>query len=104
MSRTPLTSDTARLVELDFPPEHRLAATELLESRCGSNLPLLGDASAESIERVRFAVLKLSNGNIEQLPHHIAIACTDWRDSLVAAGFGHGILAHRKWFSERTGA
>ncbi len=64
----------------------------------------MDNASQEAIERVRFAVLKLSHGSIEELPRHIAIACTDWRDSLVAAGFGHQIRAHRTWFSERTGA
>jgi hypothetical protein len=104
MARTPLTHDTERLVELDFPSEDRAAATELLEMRCGEDLPLIGSTSPEAIERIRFAVLKLSHGSIEELPRHIAIACTDWRDALVAAGFGHQVLAHRVWFKERIDA
>ena len=100
MAVEPLTPDTQRLIEQDFPLEHRSTAAGLLETKCGSNLPLMGEALAGSIERVRFAVLKLSHGSLDQLVRHVGIANIDWRDTLVAAGFGHGILAHRAWFRE----
>lgn len=99
----PLTPDTQRLIERDFPLGDRSAAAELLVTRCGSNLPLMGEVSAPSIERVRFAVLKLACGSIEDLPRHVDIANIDWRDSLVAAGFGHSVIAHRAWFKEHMG-
>jgi hypothetical protein len=103
MTRELISADTKRLIEQDFAPEHRLAAAELLETRCGLNLPLLGDYSTWGIERVRFAVLKLSHGSIDDLARHIEVAMVDWRDSLVAAGFGNSILAHRLWFKDHTG-
>ena len=103
MSFTPLTPDTQRLIAQDFSPEDQLAAAELLEQKCGTSLPLMGDRLPEEIERVRFAVLKLCHGNIEQLAREIDIANCDWRDTLVGAGFGHSVLAHRTWFSEHTG-
>lgn len=102
MMSTSLTSDTKCLVEQDFAVDCWPGATDLLETRCGCNLPLLGGASPEVIERVRFAVLKLSHGSLDELVRHINIANTDWRDSLVAAGFGHNLLAHRAWFNEHT--
>ena len=102
-SDAPLSPDTERLIERDFPREQRAAAAQLLLTRCGSNLPLMGETSAADIERVRFAVLKLTGGSIEALPRHVDIANIDWRDSLVAAGFGHGVLAHRAWFKEHMG-
>ena len=102
MTSTSLTPDTKCLVEQDFPFECWTGVTDLLEMRCGCNLPLLGEASPEVIERVRFAVLKLSHGSLDELVRHIDTANTDWRDSLVAAGFGHSLLAQRIWFNEHT--
>ena len=58
LSFTPLTPDTQRLIAQDFSPEDQLAAAELLEQKCGSSLPLMGDRPPEEIERVRFAEKK----------------------------------------------
>ena len=51
---------------------------------------------ADLLERVRFAVLKISNGDIGELREAVRHAQIDWRDVLVAAGFGER-LAHREW-------
>jgi hypothetical protein len=48
-------------------------------------------------DRIRFAVLKLSRGDLEQLGREIDGAHHDWRDTLVAAGFGDDIHAHLRW-------
>src|SRR5437763_16639328 len=80
MLAEPLTPATQRLIERDFPLEHRAEVTGLLLTRCGSNLPLMGETSAAEIERVRFAVLKLTGGRIEDLQRHVDIANVDWRD------------------------
>ena len=52
---------------------------------------------AELAERVRFAVLKLSCGNLDSLSHQLDEARIDWRDTLMAAGFGHETSAHKRW-------
>lgn len=49
------------------------------------------------LERVRFAVLKLSGGDLEKLRKAVKLAQTDWRDVLMAAGFGHDVNAHKSW-------
>jgi len=72
-------------------------AAELLRTECSDNLPLWVDTTPEGLERIRFAVLKLSNGDIPELRRHIKQAQVDWRDVLVAAGFGHDPAAHRGW-------
>lgn len=99
-----ITADTRRLIEREFAREHWDVAQGLLAEKCATNLPLLGNAPYEAIERIQFAVIKLCNGKFDELERHIAIANIDWRDTLVAAGFGHGVQAHRHWFNERMGA
>ncbi|HEV2199940.1 MAG TPA: hypothetical protein VGR73_08965 [Bryobacteraceae bacterium] len=48
-------------------------------------------------ERVRFAALKFSDGELEMLESAVKLAQTDWRDLLVATGFANDVGAHRKW-------
>lgn len=52
------------------------------------------------MERIRFAVLKLSQGNISKLLRAIDEARIDWRDLFMAAGFGYDVNAHETWAKE----
>jgi hypothetical protein len=94
----PLTDATWQKIRALFPETQHEAVARLLESRCGSNLPLCQNTTPERSERIRFAVLKLSQGSLAQLQAAVDLANADWRDILVAAGFGHDITAHRRWF------
>ena len=49
------------------------------------------------MERIRFSVLKLIEGKIDKLISAIELAQIDWRDLLMAAGFGYDTDAHNKW-------
>jgi len=49
------------------------------------------------VERIRFAVLKLSQGNLARLNQQISDAKRDWRDVLIAAGFAHNLTEHKEW-------
>lgn len=80
-----------------FGEEDRPAATSALEAECGTNLPLMSAASADAIDRVRFAAIRFSGGELSRLYEAIELAKTDWRDLLVASGFADDPLAHRKW-------
>ena len=73
-------------------------AADLLVTRCGSNLPFNEEADGRSLERIRFAALKLSDGDLAKLRAAIELAQIDSRDVLVAAGFGHDVRAHEAWF------
>jgi hypothetical protein len=70
----------------------------MLSERCGVDLPLAGpNRDAASFDRIRFAVLKLSGGDLERLKREIDGANCDWRDTLMAAGFGEDVHAHFEW-------
>ncbi len=70
---------------------------------CGNNLPFFEDADEYGLERVRFAVIKLSRGNIKKLEEWVQAAQLDWRDVLMAAGFGKSITAHQRWSAKQRG-
>jgi len=55
-------------------------------------------STAQSLERIRYAVLKLSHGDLAELRKAVESAQIDWRDVLVAAGFGNDVRAHGAWF------
>jgi hypothetical protein len=96
--RVPLTEGTAqRIARLFSPADRELVSTSLLE-RCGDNLPFAGTAAG--IERIRFAVLKVSGGDLGTLQRAIDLANQDWRDLLVAAGFEHDPSAHSSWWPD----
>ena len=75
----------------------RHEASELLLHQCGNNLPSLEKEDEFRLERVRFAALKLSQGEIDKLRKAIELAKTDWRDLLMAAGFGKDLNEHKLW-------
>ncbi len=94
----PLSAETRSRLEALFPQaEHEIVA-QLLAERCGDGLPLTGGADENFWNRVRFAVLKLSAGDLPKLRQAIDQANCDWRDTLMAAGFGHSVTAHQQWF------
>jgi len=92
-----LSEATSSIVEILFPPDQHAEAARLLEEECGDNLPFCENSDAHSLERIRFAVLKTSDGEINRLRDAIKLAQIDWRDALMGAGFGHSVTAHNQW-------
>lgn len=88
-------SPTVRLViEKLFPnSQHveveRLLTTDVVQGR-GSDWDALG-------ERVQLAALKVSEQNLVLLRSAVELAHIDWRDLLMAAGFGFSVTEHEKW-------
>jgi hypothetical protein len=70
--------------------------SQLLLDRCGANLPRIAKQGEAGIERVRCAVLKLSEADIGKLEQAIDRANIDWRDVLVWSGFSAGDT-HKAW-------
>lgn len=94
----PLNTETRWLVDHLFKPEHRADAARMLTEQCSRNLPSCENANAAALERLRFAALKLSHGDLKRLSHAMREALTDWRDLLMAADFGLTVDAHRIWY------
>lgn len=98
MSGPALSPETERRLNLLFRgAEERAAATTLLTTSCGNNLPFCAEHDAHQMERIRFAALKQSNGDFEALKKAVNLARLDWRDLLVAAGFAEDTEAHLGW-------
>ena len=96
----PLSPNTRLRIEALFRQDQRDAAQTLLESECADNLPFCERSDMFALERLRFAVLKLAGGNLERLQREIEHAKMDWRDTLIAAGFGQDVKAHEGWWPE----
>jgi Mg2+/Co2+ transporter CorC len=92
-----LTDTTLRLIEHLFAPDQHDAVGALLTDECGTNLPFCETRDAVELERVRFAVLMLSDGDVNKLRVMVNQAKVDWRDVLVWAGFGYSLTAHERW-------
>ena len=75
---------------------------ELLVNECGASLSYARILDAEGIERVQFAVLKISGGLLDRLWLAVDQAQQDWRDTLMGAEFGYDERAHLSWLSEDT--
>lgn len=93
---TPLTDSAVQKIDALFPPASRARARQLLEEGCGANLTLYSE-SPWGFDRIRFAVLKNSGGDMVRLEREVAGANIDWRDTLMTAGFESDIHAHRYW-------
>lgn len=98
MPHVPLSPETERRLRALFTGPERDRAAQLLVTQCGDNLPFGEGSDAHGLERIRFATLKLSNGSFAELERAVELAQTDWRDVLMAAGFGRDVRAHEAWF------
>ena len=96
-----LSSETEWRVTFLFPRDQREQARTMLQDECGNNLPFCQNQNESEMERIRFAALKLSGGNLNRLQKAVQFAKKDWRDLLIAAGFADDINIHRSWVPER---
>lgn len=92
-----LSKKTSDRINLLFGDDEQQEVEDLLKIECGDNIPFCENSDKYGMERIRFAALKLSKGNMEKLVEAIELAQIDWRDLLVAAGFGEDVEAHNKW-------
>jgi hypothetical protein len=97
MTPQPLSPETRRRLDLLFAPADRPAAETMLVNECGNNLTFLETLDMFQLERLRFAALKESNGDLARLRQAIDLANRDWRDLLISAGFGEDVTAHERW-------
>jgi len=99
-----LSEDTHALIERMFPPELRAQVVDLLTRECGNNLPFAESLEEYGLERVRFAALKMSGGDLDKLRAAVEHAKIDSRDVLMGAGFGDSLTAHKEWARLTLGA
>lgn len=73
---TSLTPKTIALIRSIFPDQSQ-DVQHILEDECGQNLPLCKDSTPKSLERIRFAALKVSDGNVDRLLEAVSLAQLD---------------------------
>ena len=98
MSGIELSPETKRRLDALFAGASREKAAAILRTQLGPTLPFAETTTPQDLERIRFAALKLSNGDLSRLQEAAKVAGEDWRDVLVAAGFADDIRAHESWF------
>lgn len=102
LARIPLSQETQERLNVLFHGKDRQTAARSL-SWFGSGLagwPGKDPKDPKSLERIRFAVLKLSQGSLAEMEWWMDQARRDWRDVLVEAGFAHDVKAHESWFPD----
>ncbi len=95
-----LNSGTTRRIAALFPAAQRPDVGSLLVAECGHTLPFADTLGTAGIERIQFAVLKISSGSLDRLWAAVELAQQDWRDSLVGAGFGDDVRYHLAWLAD----
>jgi hypothetical protein len=101
MSTPPISTGSEIRIELLFSVDEQELVRSLLRDECGNSLPGLESADPEAMDRFRFAVLKLSQGELPKLEDALRLAKADWRDLLMAAGFGESLSAHQSWMPKQ---
>jgi hypothetical protein len=98
-----LSPATCQLILQVFSAQDQPEVAQVLANRCADNLPFLENQDEYGLEPMRFAVVKLSQGNIAEFRWWANMAQTDWRDVLAAAGFAGSPTAHQQWASMSYG-
>ena len=98
-----LSPATCQLILQAFSTQDQAEVAQILAKECADNLPLMERRDEYGLEPVRFAVVKLSRGNIANLRWWASLARVSWNDLLVAAGFSGSPTAHQEWASASYG-
>jgi len=94
-----LSTDTEAVLRKLIPDEaDRQIVADKLRNEC-TGIWREEDGTPESLERIRFGVLKLlvESPPEQDISHWIGLVNRDWRDILMWAGFGNDIQEHERW-------
>jgi len=62
-----LSEKTIKLICKFFSDHDKAEVINIIKNKCGNNLPFLEDWTSVEMERIRFAVIKLSDGHLDKL-------------------------------------
>lgn len=97
-----LSEKTRKIIHNLYQPGDTLEVCHLLENECSAKALSCEGWSPVEMERIHFAVLKLSNETTLDLDSSVNLAKTDWRDLLMSAGFGADLNAHVMWGTDNA--
>ena len=87
-----------QLVEKQCPPEMRAEVLDLLNDKCTASAFHIRDTAAQLLERIQMAIIRKSDWNPQFMATTIERDSVDFRDLLMARGFGHDTEAHIDWW------
>ncbi|TYK64172.1 hypothetical protein [Colwellia echini] len=93
-----LSSNTESLIHTLYKSREAKEIADILENECGTEALGCTGWTPVQMERIRFAVLKLSLESETGLDRALKLATSDCRDLLMVAGFGEDLKAHEKWY------
>ena len=94
----PLSKKTNELLSACFgQSDIRNHLASRLEHEVAENLGSTYDPTPESLERLRFSVIRLVVEDPDDIENVFYLAKLDWRDLLMNAGHGRDIEAHETW-------
>ena len=94
----PLQPDTLERIRILYSEEQQKKVVDLLTSECAKGI---SPGDPNELERIRIAVLKISEGDLNEFLTAIEHSQVDCRDVLVSARFANDVNAHKKWFPKR---
>jgi hypothetical protein len=97
----PLSDRTRNLISKRFSKTDGTIISDMLYRAVSANIPFCDDSSPEDMERIRFAILKMTLNSPLNLAVGIYLAQSDWRDLLMSAGFGDDAAQHMTWYNEQ---
>jgi hypothetical protein len=97
-----LSERTRTLIATLFSHTDGVVVSDLLYRAVSGNIPFCSNSSPEDMERIRFAIIKMTKQSPLNLAVGIYMAQSDWRDLLMWAGFGNNSAEHMTWFYEQT--
>lgn len=96
----PLSERTHCLISTLFSKSDGVIISDMLYRSVSGNIPFCDNSTPEDMERIRFAILKLTIASPLNLAVGICMAQSDWRDLLMSAGFGNDAAQHLTWYNE----
>ncbi len=82
-----------------MPEESQSEIERLLLAEVSENIPWHEKSTPEEMERIRFAIIKLTLANEQNLATAVDQAKRDWRDLLMMADFADDVDEHINWFN-----
>ena len=102
-TKIPLSDQCALRLEVLFQGHNLIKAKRLLVEHVGETTEIVSQKHSEEWDCVRFALLKISHGEIDTLEQEILNAKGQWDEILKLAGFekpepGQSWASHLAWF------
>jgi hypothetical protein len=96
----PLSDRTENVLKAIIKESLRARVRKTLVTEVGKGIPFCEKETSAGMDRIRFAVIKLTAEDVKNFDNAVKEAKTDWRDLLMEAGFGYSIEEHNRWYDK----